>query len=499
MMDRRSFVLSMTATAALVSTSKVRATQRPSSEIASKLAADPLRPQYHYVPIANWMNDPCGPIFWKGKYHMFVQHNPDGAYWGNMHWAHAVSDDMVHWRHLPIALAPTPGGPDATGCFTGSAVVYNGRVHMLYTGVRPSESQCLAIADDDTLTSFTKLPQPVIAAPPPGMQVNGFRDPAPWQQGDWWYLVLGSGIANEGGAALLYRSRNLREWEYVRIFAQRKEGPAGHADPSNPWEVWECPDFFPLGDRHVLICSVLGKGYWQSGRFDSVGMTFHPDKGGLLDYGEYYAPKTQLDRDGNRIMWGSISESRPEQEYKSAGWAQLMALPRVLTLAPDGGLRIDVAQNVDGLRTRPSRLSLTSDDSANLRAIAALEVENCCGEVLLKAKRSSGFFEISLSGSDASMDPWIRLKYDPLHRDQIMVDWKPVPLTLNPSDDLELRLHIDGSVLELIVNTQVAWSKRFYYTGPAPTARIHWSGATTSLTELSIWQMAPISSDRLTS
>src|ERR1700746_11506 len=89
----------------------------------SKLATDPRRPQYHLLPASNWMNDPNGPIYWRGQYHMFFQYNPNGAYWGDMHWAHAASPDMVHWRHLPIALSPTPGGPDQDGCFSGSAVV----------------------------------------------------------------------------------------------------------------------------------------------------------------------------------------------------------------------------------------------------------------------------------------------------------------------------------------------------------------------------------------
>ena len=75
----------------------------------SRLAADPLRPQFHLLPAKNWMNDPNGPIFWKGMYHMFFQYNPNAAAWGDMHWAHAISRDMIHWKHLPVALAPTPG------------------------------------------------------------------------------------------------------------------------------------------------------------------------------------------------------------------------------------------------------------------------------------------------------------------------------------------------------------------------------------------------------
>src|SRR5215212_10152948 len=89
-------------------------------------AADHHRPKYHFLPRANWMNDPNGPIYWKGRYHMFYQHNPRGAFWGSMHWGHAVSTDMIHWRHLPIALAPTPGGPDKDGVWSGCVVDNDG-------------------------------------------------------------------------------------------------------------------------------------------------------------------------------------------------------------------------------------------------------------------------------------------------------------------------------------------------------------------------------------
>ena len=102
----------------------------------TELAADPLRPQFHLLPARNWMNDPDGPIYWNRRYHMFFQYNPNAAVWGDMHWAHAISTDMVHWAHLPVALTPTPGGPDQDGCFSGSAVNHGGTVAFLYTGVK---------------------------------------------------------------------------------------------------------------------------------------------------------------------------------------------------------------------------------------------------------------------------------------------------------------------------------------------------------------------------
>ena len=110
------------------------------TDLYRKLASDPLRPQYHLLPAHNWMNDPNGPIFFRGRYHMFHQYNPQAAVWGNMNWAHAASSDMIHWKHEPIALSPTPGGPDRDGVFSGSAVLDNGKPTVIYTGVAPPTS-----------------------------------------------------------------------------------------------------------------------------------------------------------------------------------------------------------------------------------------------------------------------------------------------------------------------------------------------------------------------
>ena len=101
---------------------------------ATTLAADPMRPQFHLLPARNWMNDPNGPIFFNGQYHMFFQYNPQGATWGDMSWNHAVSTDMLHWSHRPLALTPTPDGPDSFGVFSGSALKVGERVYFVYTG-----------------------------------------------------------------------------------------------------------------------------------------------------------------------------------------------------------------------------------------------------------------------------------------------------------------------------------------------------------------------------
>jgi beta-fructofuranosidase len=513
-MDRRKFLVDTASTAVVASTFHRSLASASTATLQSALDRDPLRPQFHLLPAANWINDPNAPIYWKDNYHMFYQYNPDGAYWGDMHWGHAISTDMVHWKHLPLALVPTPGGPDSDGCFTGTSVVQDGKVVVLYTGVVAvppdqatskggpqslRETQCLATSIDPELKAWTKLPSPIIAEPPVGLQVNGFRDPSPWRRGNWWYMVLGAGIANRGGVVLLYRSKDLREWEYVHVLVGRDDRTGNRFDPYNPWEVWECPEFFPLADKHVLILSTGGKAYWQSGVFDPETMQFNPEHAGILDYGSYYAPKTQLDKAGNRILWGWIQETRSLEQYKAAGWSGLMSLPRTLTLGGDGRLKSSIAPDVNTLRGRQQTLNITPDEEKNKRQIEAMRIDGCCGEIHCAVSTGAEPFELILGASAADLPFWLTVKHDPHEAEQILIDARPIPLPLESRQDLQLHLYIDGSVIELFVNDAVAYSKRFYYAGTTPRdVCMKWIGKTANILSFSVWQISPISSDRLT-
>ena len=340
----------------------------------AQILRDPMRPTWHLMPARGWMNDPCGPIYWKGRYHMFFQYNPHAAVWGDMHWAHATSPDMVHWHREGIALAPTPGGPDAAGVFTGSAAVVDGQVAVIYTGVtevpreqstlrdgndKLREQQCLAIAQDDMLLHWQKQPQAVIPSPPPGIQVTGFRDPCPFLIGSDWYLIVACGQRGNGGNVLLYKAVKqsgsgpiaaLSRWQYLHPFAEGKWGGKQGANPVDTGEMWECPDFFELDGKHVLIHSTEGKTMWQIGTLDPTALRFRPESEGLLDHGAYYAPKSQLDAHGNRILWAFLPETRPPAEHAAAGWACCMSLPRRLSIV-SGQLVMEPAAEVESLRS----------------------------------------------------------------------------------------------------------------------------------------------------
>jgi beta-fructofuranosidase len=163
----------------------------------------------------------------------------------------------------------------------------------------------------------------------------------------------------------------------------------------------------------------------------------------------------------------------------------------------DGRLGIGVAAQVAQLRRQEQAVHVTANEEQNQRQIGALRIAGCAGEIRCIARRSARPFELTLRGAE---DTLLSVKYDPLHPGQVLVDGAPLPLALGAREDLGLRLYIDGSVIELFVNGQIACTKRFYVPGSGESAvRLQWAGDTTSIASLSVWQLAPISADRLTS
>jgi len=474
----------------------------------ARLAADPLRPQCHLLPAKNWMNDPNGPIFWKGHYHMFYQYNPGAAVWGDMHWAHAVSPDMIHWRHLPVALAPTPGWADADGCFTGSAVEDRGTATLVYTGVKTSppetatlrdgahsyrEVQCLATSADPQLRSWVKWKTPVLE-PPRDPLLTGFRDPFLWRDRELWYLGVGSGLRKQGGRVLLYRSKDLRQWEYLHALASGRWTERENINPVDSGEMWECPDFFPLGSEHVLLYATAGKVAWEVGQLDAKALVFHPRRAGVLDHGAYYAQKTQLDSSGNRILWGWIPERRPEAEFSAAGWAGCMALPRVLALDSQYDLEMRVAPAAESLRAKEFP-AITRETSSEARAqiLGSIEIENVAGEI---AWEVAAPFSLTIADNSG---PWWSLDVErSASSTTLRINQQRIELPLPAAGELGFHLVLDASVAEFFCNHRHALTARVYRRPDGPL-RLQPSGRDQSvLLGLRAWQLRPISGDRLT-
>ncbi len=323
------------------------------SNAVARAAADPARPSFHFRPPALWMNDPNGLLQHRGWYHVFYQHNPYGDGWGNMHWGHARSKDLVRWEHLPIALWPSKeAGEDHV--FSGSATLTGrGEPMIFYTsigrgkGADVQAEQWAALGSEDLLTWRKASGNPLLTESLHGEQkVYDWRDPFVFEAGRRTFMVCGGNLNHgQGGQAvvLLYEARDpeLTRWRYRGVLFQ-------HPDAENI----ECPLFFPLDGTWVLAVSPHRRVEWFTGDFDPDAGKFVAKRRGLLDYGEaYYAPNSFADETGRRLLFGWV-RGFP----KGRGWNGCLTLPRLLSVQ-GGVLQQRPAPEVESLRGERVRLA----------------------------------------------------------------------------------------------------------------------------------------------
>lgn len=429
-------------------------------------------PQFHLSPPAGWMNDPNGLIYHDGLYHAFYQHHPFDENWGPMHWGHATSPDMVHWTHHPIALAPGDEW-DVDGCFSGSAVDDNGVLSLIYTGhiwldgpgndraIR--QVQCLATSKDGI--HFEK--QGVILNPPPG--IMHFRDPKVWQQDGEWWMVIGARDIDDRGQVLLYRGSSLREWRLDRVLAQA-ETEMGY--------MWECPDFFPLGNEHLLMFSPQGiqangwenrnlfqsgyiRGTWQPGaEFSPLAKFVEMDRGH-----DYYAPQSFVAADGRRIVMAWMDMWESPMPGKQEGWAGSLTLPRVLSFNDKGELRQNPVAELTELRAEHHALTAcqldTTQQQIHSQADAVeLDIRWDC------AASSAARYGIRLG---SGMTLWVdraeqRLILSRNYADEALNTLRSV--AIDTDNSLHLRIFIDKSSIEVFVNEGEACMTSRIYPNP---------------------------------
>lgn len=338
---------------------------RKYEEVSEKMIGKEERPGFHLSARTGWMNDPNGFSFYQGKYHMFYQYYPFDSHWGPMHWGHAVSVDLLHWEYLPAALAPDELY-DRDGCFSGSAVTLpDGRHLLMYTGVAQErlksgetmdiQTQCIAVGDGMDYEKYEKNPVLDAKNLPEGGSRSDFRDPKIWQKEDGSYCcVVGNRPADGSGQILLFTSPDGFEWQYKKVLA---------ANGNRFGKMWECPDFFRLDGKWVLLTSPqdmlpVGFEYHNGngtlcliGDFDEETDTFTQEYDQAVDYGiDFYAPQTILAPDGRRVMigWMQNWDSCNLRERK-VSWFGQMSLPRELSVK-DGRLFQKPVRELDLLR-----------------------------------------------------------------------------------------------------------------------------------------------------
>lgn len=468
------------------------------TQLRTSLAHDHHRPVYHFLPPRYWMNDPNGLIHWNGTYHIFYQHNPFGALWGNMSWGHATSQDLIHWQDLPLALEPTPGGADEAGCFSGCAVNNNGIPTIFYTSTRGSrnevQTQSIATSRDGLLTWEKHPANPILAQVPPELgQTRDFRDPYVWKQDDHWYMVIGSRIENGLGIVLLYRSNNLVDWEYLNPLLSGTDIRHG--------TIWECPNFFRLGEKWVLIISAH-TGYNTDTVFyfvgDFVNHRFIPEYSDVLDYGTLYAPLAFENEQGKRLMFGWLREARPDADQRKAGWSGVQSIPRELTLDQHNRListPIAALQNIRGKHHTHRNIALGTQTTLDVRSLhldieASFLLQQNGSCTLTLAQNSENGEEATISYDRAKATLTVRKVFREINGALSTVT-REVPHELAADEPLNLRILLDGSVLELIANGRTSITSRIYpqLAQPAATSL---SGSNAQLLSLDIWEMPSI-------
>ncbi|MFI3253350.1 MAG: glycoside hydrolase family 32 protein [Eubacteriales bacterium] len=426
------------------------------------VALGKFRQKFHLMPEAGWMNDPNGFCYYKGKYHLFYQANPYSSNWGSMHWAHAVSEDLSTWTHLPIALAPSEAYDQdfRGGCFSGNCIVVEDRLYVMYTGAIVKENkhiqqQCLAYSDDGVI--FHKYENNPVITPEPHHDPSCFRDPKVFLHNETYYCIIGSSI-NQDGTIELYKSKDLKSWDYCGILCQgdKKYG-----------YMWECPDFFPLGDKYVLVVSPMGLGEKQvvyfTGDMDFEKEKFTIERSEVVDFGfDFYAPQTVLSPDGESYMigwqnsWAWMPWFQSHGPSTSENWCGSMSIPRKIKLKEDGSLAFTPADSVKKLFSPKSieKEMKISEKSNNLNP-DSLEQYHLSFQVDTSGLKT---FSIELCASSyertlisVNMEDNI-VTYD---RAQGFMDAKgkrEIPLHLEENAAVRFEIFLDTSNIEFFIN-----------------------------------------------
>lgn len=435
-------------------------------------------PAFHLTAPAGWINDPNGLIYINGTYHAFYQHYPFSEERGPMHWGHATSKDLVHWYHQPIALCPGDEF-DRDGCFSGSAVDDNGVLTLIYTGhniVKDdgnekiiSQVQCIATSHDGV--HFKK--EGIVLTAPEG--IMHFRDPKVWQENGIWKMVIGVRDLNDIGQVYLYKSCDLRSWQFEQILAKANE-LQGY--------MWECPDYIKIQNKSLLVISPQGikpdrfsfNNRYQSGYFLGHEIIVENQTRFVIeqdfiemDLGhDFYAPQSFYGTGERKIIMAWLDMwlcPMPEKEDK---WAGCFSLPREITLTEQGKIKINPIKELVKLRDQLITIQNIQLNSKELDT--SIESNQCEIQLeLFLPKNDAERYGLIISRSLDKKEGLLlyidnqskRLVLDRSYSGKAMRGVRS--LDISTQDKLKLHIFIDRSSIEVFVNDgDFSLSSRFY-------------------------------------
>jgi len=473
------------------------------AESRKKMAADPYRPIYHYVNPEGRLNDPNGLCFWQGRWHLFYQAYPPED--PRQHWGHAVSDDLIHWRDLPLAIYPNP----ERCCFSGSTMVEEDRVIAMYHGT--TVGNMVAVSSDPLLLNWKKVTGKAVV---PKVNPDGSRppynvfDPCIWKKDGVYYSLSAGTLPNGPGgkrvrANFLLRSKDLARWEYLHPFVENDRYSLVGDDGA-------CPYFWPIGDKHILLhFSHMSGGKYLLGDYDTARDKLVVIGGGDFNFGAaapagVHAPSAFPDGKGGVIVIFNMNPAKPTE-----GWNQIMTLPRRLTLIGSDQLAVVPAGDIESLRGQHQHvdsMKLPANKEVVLDGVRgnAMEIvaeidpkgsqmvemnvlrspnrEEFTRIAMFKQRGYRGKSLVTIDSSYSSTLPDVRCRAP-----------ETAPVAIGREEPIKLRVFIDRSVVEVFVNGKQCVALRVYPGGEDSVGvSLRSRGQEAVLKSLDAWQMKNI-------
>lgn len=422
------------------------------------------RPSYHFLPEKNWMNDPNATIYFKGEHHLFYQYNPTDWHWGNLHYGHAVSKDLLHWEHRPIALYPALDRGE-THCYSGCSYINNGQIELLYTSVGQGErcqnsgSQQWAATTEDGVT-WKQIPEnPVMRnTDAPGKRLTEWRDPFVFRWKGKIYCLVAGIVDEKYGAVHLYTTNDFRSWTYVNEFFRNTCAK----------EVMECPNLIVYGDKVLFIHSIwdIRVLHWFVGTITEEGKLEVYNQGSV-DYGDFFASQISFDEKGRTLMWGWLREDPRRGLYTDGEWSGAQAIPRVISINEENELVQERLPEFETLRR--------TDEEVQLQNFTGrYEFKTVSGTAEMEGTiQSDDVFSFRfLADSDGQeytdviINPREGTYYAPMEDSSLIksVDKRPILGCFRREKDgsVHVDILIDNSVAEIFINGNSAMTLRIY-------------------------------------
>ncbi len=434
---------------------------------------DTNRPTYHPIPDFGWANEAYGLVYHKNQYHMFYQKNEVFLGIAQQNWGHFTSTDLVNWKEQNAVLWPSKNW-DSFGCWSGdSQILQDDTAAVIYTGVDGIKAVIATATSNDGYQTLDKSSNPIITGAPSGTNLD-FRDPYVWESGGKYHMLIGGGVKGTGGNVLYYSSTNFKNWAYGGVaFSGQASQDEG--------QFWEVPILFefPNGKEMLLVQktpdSTPARTFYWIGQFENS--VFTPDftePKNLEVVNGFLSPTVTTDTSGLITAIGIIPDEVKGEFQMQQGWANLFSVPQVWTLGANDDILIKPHPNLNNLRgtkTSFNGLNVTDGGSNYLNNYNSRHFEmeatintgsaDQVGFILGKTPGNEEYYRVYY---DMSAQEWVVDASNSSLSTQVRKDIRKGSYTITPGNTIDVRVFVDGSVLEVFVDNKSHFTGRFFPT-----------------------------------